>query len=227
MSKVKIYTHKISTSVRANMSKLTSNECVLVEREKKMNDNEHRASNCHRNVDKYVENYGGKRVGGWLLARNKKFTNCGLWLWSFHSVWQNKDGELLDVTKDANYTGAFYSTFWIDSYRVADLKTGVSHNNVITFENDAIAAFCSQVINFPLAANDAYWTTQDMGHYKKITEHSGEYKLLREEYPHNSDAFERDYKMKVVNGTVQKADGASRVSNDCLFDYSVSLRNEK
>jgi len=227
MSKVKIYTNKISTSVRINMSKLTDNDCVLVEREKKMNDSDHLANNCHRNVDKYVENFGGKRVGGWLLARNKKYTNCGLWLWTFHSVWQNKEGELVDVTNDTNYTGAFYSTFWIDSYRVADLNTGVSHNNVITFENNAVAAVFSQLTNFSLAANDAYWTTQDMAHYKKITEHTGKYKLLREEYPHNFDALERDYNIKVVNGMVQKTDGDSYVSNDCLFDYSVSLRKEK
>lgn len=224
MKQAKIYTDKISKLVRNNMSKITNNDCVLVEREKKMNDNEHRANNCHRNVDKYVENYGGKRVGGWLLVRNKKFINGGLWLWTFHSVWENNEGKLLDVTKDRNYTGAFYSTFWIDSYRHADMNAGVSHNNVITFENNAIAEIFSHVANYPLSANDAYWATQDMAHYKKITEHSGQYKLLRDEYPHNFEALERDYKIKVVNGMVQKTDGHSHVSNDCLFDYSVSLR---
>jgi hypothetical protein len=224
MLKAKMYTDKISSLVKNSMSKLTNNDCVLVEREKKMNDNEHRANNCHHNVDKYVENYGGKRVGGWLLIRNKKFINGGLWLWTFHSVWENKDGELLDVTKDTNYTGAFYSTFWIDSNRVADLNKGISHNNVITFETNAIAEAFSHVVNFPLSANDAYWATQNMTHYKKITEHSGEYKLLREEYPQNFEALERDYNMKVVNGSLQTTDGSGYVSNDFLFDYSVSLR---
>lgn len=223
MKRAKIYTDKISTLVRINMSNLTNNDCVLVEREKNMNDNEHHANNCHSNVDKYIENYGGKRVGGWLLVRNKTFTNSGLWVWTFHSVWENKEGELLDVTKDTNYTGAFYSTFWIDSYRDADLNAGISHNNLITFDNDAIAELFSQVANFPLAANDAYWATQDMAYFKKITEHSGEYKLLREEYPHNYETLERDYNIKVVNGEVQTTNGRGYVANDCLFDYSVSI----
>ncbi len=48
---------------------------------------------CHANVLHCVRVHGGKRINGWLIWESAPFDDA-----EFHCVWENPEGELLDVT---------------------------------------------------------------------------------------------------------------------------------
>ena len=50
---------------------------------------------CHWNVNKYVNDYGGKKITGYYLITNIKDDN--LLIAIKHSIWENK-GKLIDIT---------------------------------------------------------------------------------------------------------------------------------
>jgi hypothetical protein len=52
--------------------------------------------NCHNNVNKYVNDYGGKRITGYYLITdidNERY-GCAI----YHSIWENTYGNLVDIT---------------------------------------------------------------------------------------------------------------------------------
>jgi hypothetical protein len=48
---------------------------------------------CHIAVKHRVKHHGGKRVTGWMIWENARFCEG-----EFHSVWQDDDGKLVDIT---------------------------------------------------------------------------------------------------------------------------------
>src|ERR1700676_161605 len=51
------------------------------------------AQECHVNVLHRVRHHGGKRVNGWVIWESQPFDEA-----EFHCVWQNPEGDLIDVT---------------------------------------------------------------------------------------------------------------------------------
>lgn len=52
--------------------------------------------NCHNNVNKYVDTYGGEKISGYYLITDIIDENCGCAI--YHSIWKNTYGELIDIT---------------------------------------------------------------------------------------------------------------------------------
>ena len=53
-------------------------------------------SDCHNNVNLYVNNYGGEKITGYYLITNINNDNYGCAI--YHSIWKNTYGELIDIT---------------------------------------------------------------------------------------------------------------------------------
>ena len=128
MYDAKVYNDKIPTIVRNPMLEFTGSDCLLVNRRKRGATSKGAYSNCHSNVQDWVDKIGGARISGWLLARIPKFLNEGVWAWIFHSIWLTPEGKLTDVTMDDDYAGKDFVTFWHDKYRSCDLINGTSYN---------------------------------------------------------------------------------------------------
>lgn len=53
-------------------------------------------SECHNNVNYYVNTYGGEKVVGYYLITDINDANCGCAI--YHSIWRNTYGILIDIT---------------------------------------------------------------------------------------------------------------------------------
>jgi hypothetical protein len=53
-------------------------------------------SNCHNNVNHYVNTYGGEKISGYYLITDVDDMNYGCAI--YHSIWKNTYGELMDIT---------------------------------------------------------------------------------------------------------------------------------
>jgi hypothetical protein len=89
------------------ITEFAGNKCLLV---KKVKTDGCRALNCHYNVADVVKAKGGKAINGWLLNRSSQFINNNVWVWTFHSIWEDANGDWFDVTPDKN-NERDYSTF--------------------------------------------------------------------------------------------------------------------
>jgi hypothetical protein len=54
------------------------------------------SADCHNNVNKYVNTYGGERVIGYYLITDIDDENYGCAI--YHSIWKNTYGNLIDIT---------------------------------------------------------------------------------------------------------------------------------
>ena len=217
----KLYSEKIPKSVRLPLQQFSGTECLLIKRDIKSN-GDSLANNCHVNVARHCENFPGtKSVNGWLLQNANKLISSGIWVWSFHSVCLRDDGELVDITESSYYAGKPFSTFWPDASRTADLISGTNYNNIVVFENQAMADVVGEAARLPLNTGEIYWTTRDLREYRRLNEHSGKYKWLLEKYAENIKQFEESNNVKLVDGKIVPSNPNSDVPNDIRFDWSA------
>lgn len=79
-------------------------------------------SNCHNNVNHYVNTYGGERISGYYLITDVDDDTYGCAI--YHSIWKNTYGELTDITPFSD--GREYNMFSI-LYNI-NYYSGVSYN---------------------------------------------------------------------------------------------------
>jgi hypothetical protein len=216
------YSHKVPHAIRAGMEQFTGQDCFLIKRRKTGLTGQGVQGNCHFNVKRWVDKVGGKRISGWLLYRNRTLLSKGLWVWSFHSVWQTPEGAVVDVTQDATYSGSDFTTVWLDNSRDIDLDEGTSYNNIVLIENSTSANEFGKSIGHELMPGVPYWTIASMKTVIPIAEHSGKYRWLDESYAANINRLKEEYNCSVVGGKLVPNEGAgARVSTKILFDYSI------
>lgn len=219
----KIYSDKLPKTIRQPLTQFAGNDCLLVRKWADDLGLENRDGNCHINVKGYVDALGGEMVNGWLLNRNKRFMKVGLWSWSFHSVWLTDEDELLDVTNNTYYETNAFTTFIPDSTRKFDLDEGINYNNIVIFDNKAFAQHYGNSIGVEVNEGVVYWATEDMLRLKTLTEHSGQYRLLHNEYKNNISLLHQKYGIAIVDNKIVKTDSANDdLSADVLFDFSLS-----
>lgn len=218
----KNYSDKLPKNIRQPLQQFAGYDCLLV---KRWSDNfglETKQGNCHFNVKGYVEALGGEMINGWLLCRNRKLIDAGMWVWSFHSVWLTDENELLDVTEDKCYQNNAFSTFIPDMDRKVDLTEGINYNNIVIFDNEAFAKFFGNSIGVDIKTGVAYWISEDMLRVKELTEHTGQYRWLHEEYKNNQVMLLQKYGIAIVGDEIVKTDAANdELSADVLFDFSI------
>ncbi|MDE2057168.1 MAG: hypothetical protein KGI88_08100 [Betaproteobacteria bacterium] len=223
MYKSKIYSNKLPKNIRQPLLKFADNECYLV---RKFTDDiglENRSGNCHANVQSYVNALGGEMVNGWLLSRNKRFREVGLWTWVFHSVWLTDENELLDVTENECYETNTFTTFIPDSTRKVDLNEGISYNNIVIIENEAFAKHYSNSINTDIEVNKIYWVTSDISMVRELSEHNGQYRLLQNQFKNNQKLFLEKYGIAIKNNKLVTTTIANDFfESDAFFDFSIS-----
>lgn len=223
------YTDKLPASLNATLKKFTGNDCVMVRYIKDKNKLKNKAGNCHVNVKAYVEKFGGKSISGWILNRSPIYSDRGLYVWSFHSIWEKPDGKWLDVTEDKHYVGRDKSIFVPDSQRVPDLEEGISYNNFMVFTERNFAVHYGNSIGANLLVNNVYWTDSVMLRTMDTEQHNGAYRLIRPEYPNNIKMMCDEYELDIVNGRPvarpgSKYESSGNIPMKMLFDYSVSSR---
>ena len=204
---------KLPTLVSTEMENFTKNKCVLVK--KQLTTQNNKSLNCHLNVIEQVKKYGGKSRQCWLLNRSPKFTGNEIYYWSFHSVWETAFGEIFDITIDNNNRRE-YSTVYFDSVRRFDVINGISFNDILIYINKIHHVYTSSEIG------KIYWTVSGK-FMRELHAINGEYRFLREEYPLNYKKLEMDYGLQVVDGKIKLTNGNLKVSNDALFNYSLSI----
>lgn len=209
----KHYTN-LPVSVYNSITEFAGNKCLLVKKTKVQGS---RARNCHYNVADTVKVEGGKAINGWLLNRGSQFINNGVWLWTFHSVWEDANGDWYDITPDANNERE-YSTFVPDAVRVVDMVEGINYNDCVYFSSESIFTL---VTNAPV--EQLVWTYSGLKHFAPIS-CSGKYRLIRAEFPHNYDCLKRDYGLEIVDGKLVNHTGSDMVDVRVAFDYSLNLR---
>jgi hypothetical protein len=123
-------------------------------------------------------------------------------VWHYHSVWITPKGKIVDVTDNDLYKKLPLSTFIPDTTRKVDLENGIAYNTIVIFDNNRVAdrfAVASGE-DRKLSAGVVYWTTNSVKYFRGLDEHSGQYKLIRKEYPQNIELLEKDYDCKSVGG---------------------------
>ena len=214
------YSHKLPSSVRDAMKQFTGNECFLIKRRNAMLLQNGIEGNCHFNVENHIKADGGKRVTGWLLFKNRDLNGKGVWAWTFHSVWQLKDGSIVDITDDKNYIGQEYSTVWLDNKRDVDLAEGKNFNAVVVFSSDHAAQAIGSASGKPLRSGTTYWTTKAVNQFKNINEHSGMYRWIDIRFPNNTASLEKEYNCQIKNGQIVSKSGRN-IDKNIYFDYGV------
>lgn len=223
------YADKLPPSLNVLLNTFAGNGCLMVRKlkEKDKLNIKGEAGNCHMNVKKYIDKHGGSAVSGWLLNRVPRLMDNGMYVWSFHSVWQKPDGKLLDVTDDKFYVGRDKSIFTPDSTRVADLQQGISYNNFLVFTETAFAKHYGNSISKEVNTNTLYWCDSAMIRLLDEGEHSGAYRLLGIDYPDNEKRLSDEYEIDFVNGRPvpkpgSKYENGSGLPIQVIFDYSIS-----
>lgn len=221
------YTDKLSASLNSVLLTFAGTECVMVRKAKDKDKIKGKAGNCHMNVKLYIDKHGGTAVSGWLLNRISKLLDKGMYVWSFHSVWQKPDGKWLDVTDDKYYVGRDKSIFLHDSKRVPDLAEGISYNNFLVFTESAFAKHYGNSVGIEIKANTPYWCDSVMLRLLGVDEHSGAYRLLSADYPDNKKRLSEEYGVDFVGGQPVPKPGSKYENTQgfpikMVFDYSIS-----
>lgn len=224
------YADKLPPSLNDVLKKFAGNECVMVRYVKGKDKPKAKAGNCHINVKACIDKFGGKSISGWILNRDTARSERGMYVWSFHSVWEMPDGKWVDVTEDKHYVGRDKSIFVPDAYRLPDLVEGISFNNFIVFTEPKFAAHYGNHLGVELITNKVYWTDRVMLRVLDTEQHDGAYRLIGPEYPSNLQAMCEEYELDIVNGKPVPKPGSKYESRGAfpmkmLFDYSVSSRS--
>ena len=217
----KTFSNKLSPKANEVMWGFTGGSCLGVKKIKEDIGIENTAGNCHVNVRKHVEAHGGKAVSGWLLAYNKPLMKKGGWLWAFHSIWENADGLLIDVTNDDHYVNHDRTIFVPDRNRRFDFENGISYNNIIFFTSQNTADIYSEHIGVNLIARKIYWANDDFSILKTREEHDGQYRLLNDRYTRNRELLNEKYGVKIkANGGLDTGN-VMGIAVDALMDFSL------
>lgn len=203
----------LPVNVATAMADFAGNGCVKV---KKIAVAGYKPLNCHFNVAKHVEANGGKLINGWLLTRNAKFFEQGVWHFSFHSIWEDESGDWFDVTPD-HHNQREYSAFVPDAWRRVDIDAGVSFNDCVYFTRDSLVSYVKRA-----PVEKLVWTYSGLQGFEPI-ERDGTYKWLRPEYPGNYEQLKRDYGVEIVDGELVGLNGRRELPVGISFEYSCSL----
>lgn len=222
------YTEKLPSSLNEVLKIFTGNESVMVRYLQPKDGVKGKSGNCHLNVKTFIDKRGGNSVSGWLLNRHKTFLEKGIYVWSFHSVWQTPKGNLVDVTEDKHYVGRDKSIFIQDQHRVPDLENGLSYNNIVIFTDSAFAQYFGQSIGKNIASNTPYWCDSSLRHLLDINEHSGIYRLVTSAYPDNIKMMCDEIECDLVDRRLVPREGSKRTLDDpppknFIFDYSMKI----
>lgn len=214
--KVKRYVGSIPANVSKAMGRFAGG--VLASVDRIASDQVMQKGSCHPNVEAWVVDNGGKAVTGWMLTKINQLTSAGIWVWVFHTVWQDAKGNLLDITDQGVFHDVEKTIFWVDIFRKPDLVEGFSYNNVLVIDNSAFAEHYGQSIGIDIKAGDIYWATPDMLYLKPQSKHTGRYRLLGDNYATNEKLFE------VASGAKFSGDklvGTDSISRELMLDYSL------
>jgi hypothetical protein len=214
--KVKRYVGSVPVNVSKAMGRFAGG--ILASVDRVASDHAMQKGSCHPNVEAWVADNGGKAVTGWMLEKISQLTSAGIWVWTFHTVWMDKKGNLLDITDHGNFHDAEKTVFWIDVFRKPDLVEGFSYNNILAIDNSAFAQHYGESIGIEIKAGDIYWSTPDMLYLKPQNKHTGRYRLLGDKYAANEKLFEAASGAKVAGG---KLVGTDLISKELMLDYSL------
>jgi len=217
----KPYTERLPKSICNAMLSFANNECILVKQ--KLDTINNRVLNCHYNVNNQVNEFGGKAINGWLLNKESRLINNGIWYWSFHSLWQANDTEIYDITIDKHNSREF-STFWFDDKRSIDLKEGISYNDIVIFESPYSANSFNGSCDIDVIDSKVFWTLTTMQRIRDTVNYNGQYRFLRPEFPNNFAVLKEQYNVEVVNGKLKSMTGEQGIHHNFLFEFNVSLR---
>lgn len=223
------YTDKLPHAMNNMLKSFTGSECIMVRKQKNKPSNNNTQGQCHLNVKNCITKDGGISVSGWLLNRIPSLITMGIYVWSFHSVWQSPDNKLIDVTEDENYIGRDKSIFIPDIHRTPDLKNGTSYNNFMTFTDRNIAKYYGSSIGKNIEINELYWCDNTMTMLLNLNEHSGTYHYLNAIYPDNLKKFKDELECEIVNGRPiprpgSKYEEIGAFPATVFFDYSLSYK---
>ena len=225
MYDARLFTDKLPENITKSLKDFSGNECYLIKREVDRKSLLSNKNNCHNNVQRYVEKFGGERLNGWLLYRNEQWINeMGIWVWHYHSVWITPKNKIVDVTDNNLYKKLPLSTFIPDTIRKVDLENGIAYNTIVIFDNNRIADRFADASgeDRKLFSGVVYWTTNSVKFFRGLDEHCGQYKLIRKEYPQNLEMLEEEYDCKANGGKLVPNDSnQSMIPSEIFFDYSL------
>lgn len=226
MYDARLFTDKLPEKITKSLKDFSGNECYLIKREVDRKSFLSTKNNCHKNVQRYIEKFGGVMLNGWLLYRSEQWTDeMGIWVWNYHSVWITPKGKIVDVTDNDFYKKLPLSTFIPDTIRKVDLENGIAYNTIVVFDNnktaDRLARANGEDRN--LYAGVVYWTTNNVKYFRDLGEHNGQYRLIRKDYPLNTELLKKDYDCEVKGSKLVPNDpNQSMISSDIFFDYGLS-----
>lgn len=222
MANTKLITNQLPQIISKAMKSFTKNECYSVKHKTDTPNN--KPLNCHYNVVEQIKLDGGVAVNGWLLSKNSKWKNTGVWYWSYHSIWKKNDAQLYDITIDSNNDIDDNSTVWIDERRTVDLNNGVSYNDIVLFENKTSANNFRAICESGKKEGQVYWTLTDGSRIRDINSYNGEYRFIRAEFPNNIEKLKTDFNLVIDNGKLKSLVGIDAVHPNFLFEFSVGTR---
>jgi hypothetical protein len=150
----------------------------------------------------------------------------GMWVWSFHSVWETAEGLWIDVTLDKSYEHKGRTVFCADKYRKIDLEEGVSFNNIFMTSSAEFAEKYAEFSNTKINNREIYWGNDDFSTLRTLKEHTGQYRWLGGEYKKNLSILQEKYNI------IFNKDGAVDLTNingtieDAYFDFSLKINKE-
>lgn len=215
---------KLPTIVNNGIKSHTSNTPILVKQ--KLDTSNKQILNCHTNVSKQIEEFGGSLLNGWLLTKKSSLINNGIWRWTYHSVWMKNNDECYDITKDKD-NSRDYSTFVVDSNRKINLKVGITYNDILIIESQELVSAYNETgaYDFEVKSGVAYWVLPDLSRIRDTVNYDGRYRLIRPEYPLNSKMIEEQYDLKIINGKLVSNTGSQEVNSNMLFEFSLHSGN--
>lgn len=226
MYNARLFTDKLPDKIIAPLKEFAGNDCYLIKRDVDRKSLLSNQNNCHINVKKYIEKFGGEMLNGWLLCRKDEWIDkLGLWVWHYHSVWIKPDGKIVDVTDNRNYRNLPLSTFIPDAKRKIDLDNGIAYNSIAVFENARVANIFADASGETrqLLPGTVYWTTNQVKYFRGLDEHTGEYRHIRSEYAENLKMLEEKYGFIVKDNKLTPVDpDVGYVPVDVFFDFSMS-----
>jgi len=215
---------KLPIIVNNGIKSHTGNNPLLVKQ--KLDTPNKEPLNCHINVAKQIEEFGGSLLNGWLLTKKSSLIDKGMWRWTYHSVWMKNHDECYDITKDKDNSRE-YSTFVPDINRKINLKVGISYNDILIIENTALVERMNEtgIYDFTIKEGVAYWMLPDLSRVRDTKSYDGKYRLIRPEYPVNTQMLEEKYDLKIVNGKLKSNTGSQDVNPNMLFEFSLHSRS--
>ena len=81
------------------------------------------------------------------------------------------------------------------------------------------------IYDFTIKEGVAYWMLPDLSRVRDTKSYDGKYRLIRPEYPVNTQMLEEKYDLKIVNGKLKSNTGSQDVNPNMLFEFSLHSRS--